>query len=102
MDTSINASYGTTAKHDNDIARTPSNRNQSAEKAEFHDLVQPHLRDYCPASNLAFNEKVKRMMSEGQEVYHFGFGQAPFPVVPGMVMGLREYASENAYLPVAG
>lgn len=42
------------------------------------------------------------MMSQGHEVFHFGFGQAPFPVVPGMVMALREYASENAYLQVAG
>ena len=68
----------------------------------FSDLLRPDLKNYCPASNLAFNEKVKRMLAEGEQVYHFAFGQAPFPIMEEMVEALRQNAGQNAYLPVAG
>ena len=69
---------------------------------EFRNLVRPDLADHCPASNLALNEKIKKMIKEGRKVYHFGFGQAPFPLVDSAVDALREYVKETAYLPVAG
>ncbi len=43
--------------------------------ASFHNLIRSDLKNYCPASNLAFNEKVKKMQADGETVYHFGFGQ---------------------------
>lgn len=75
---------------------------ESNKTSNFPTLTRPDLVDYCPASNLAFNEKIKTWIKEGQTVYHFGFGQAPFPVVECMTRALREHAGENAYLPVAG
>ena len=75
---------------------------KSPQRRQFHDLIRPDLQNYCPASNLAFNEKIKLLMSQGHEIYHFAFGQAPFPVVPCMVEALQEHAGEKAYLPVAG
>ncbi|XP_077865758.1 aspartate aminotransferase-like [Saccoglossus kowalevskii] len=71
-------------------------------QSTFTDLIQPHLKDYCPASNLAFNEKVKRLIADGQKVYHLGFGQSPFPILDGAVKKLQQHANENAYLPVQG
>ena len=65
-------------------------------------MVRPDLHDYCPASNLAFNEKIKLLIKKGEKVYHFAFGQAPFPIMDGMVKALGDHAHENAYLPVAG
>lgn len=65
-------------------------------------LVRDDLRNYCPASNLAFNEKIKLLQERGETIYHFGFGQAPFPVFEEMVKALKENAHQNAYLPVAG
>ena len=70
--------------------------------ATFSGLTRPDLDNYCPASNLAFNEKIKRWQEAGETVYHFGFGQSPFPVIECMVRALREHAGENAYLPVTG
>ncbi|XP_041459085.1 aspartate aminotransferase-like [Lytechinus variegatus] len=65
-------------------------------------LIRPHLNDYGSASNLAFNEAVHKMMAEGRNIYHFAFGQSPFPPVEGAKKVLAENANETAYLPVAG
>ncbi|KAI0221910.1 hypothetical protein LSAT2_026841 [Lamellibrachia satsuma] len=80
------------------------NGKQTAEviKSGFSDLIRPDLEHYCGASNLEFNERIKRLMEDGATVYHFGFGQAPFPVIPGMVEALKAHAGENSYVPVAG
>ena len=66
------------------------------------DLIRDDLKDYCPASNLAFNEKIRQLLNDGERIYHFGFGQAPFPVLECMVKALKENAGQNAYLNVAG
>ncbi|KAK3106070.1 hypothetical protein FSP39_012043 [Pinctada imbricata] len=66
------------------------------------ELVRTDLQNYAPASNLLFNEKIKNLILAGQQVYHFAFGQSPFPVVESAVTALKEYAGENVYLPVAG
>ena len=42
------------------------------------------------------------MQASGQEVYHFAFGQSPFPIPKCFVDGLKEYAHVNDYLSVAG
>ena len=75
---------------------------ESNKTSNFPTLTRPDLVNYCPASNLAFNEKIRNWQKAGETVYHFGFGQAPFPVVDCMTRALKEYAAENAYLPVAG
>ena len=66
------------------------------------DLIRPDLHSYCGADNLAFNEKIKQMMKAGRRIFHFGFGQAPFPVCEPMVEALKEHAGQMAYLPVQG
>ncbi|CAH1772640.1 unnamed protein product [Owenia fusiformis] len=65
-------------------------------------LVRPDLAGYCPASNLSFNEHITQLKKQGKEVYHFAFGQSPFPIMDHAQEALREHAGENAYLPVAG
>ncbi|XP_041372362.1 aspartate aminotransferase-like [Gigantopelta aegis] len=65
-------------------------------------LLRPDLSDYSGASNLAFNEEIKHMMDEGTTIYHFGFGQSPFPVIEVAVEALKKNAGQNAYLPVSG
>jgi len=69
---------------------------------DFGPLIREDLSDYGGASNLAFNETVKALQQAGQEIYHFGFGQSPFPVPKPFVRHLKETAGENDYLSVAG
>merc|ERR550519_1180303 len=69
---------------------------------EFGSLVREDLTNYGGASNLAFNEKVKSLQNAGQEIFHFGFGQSPFPVPEPFIRHLKETAGVNDYLSVAG
>lgn len=66
------------------------------------DLVRDTLENYSAASNLMHNEKIREMMASGQTIYHFGFGQSPFPIMNKAADRLAKHASESAYLPVAG
>ncbi|XP_045207960.2 aspartate aminotransferase-like [Mercenaria mercenaria] len=65
-------------------------------------LVRDTLENYSAASNLMHNEKIREMMGSGQTIYHFGFGQSPFPIMDKAADKLKKHASEAAYLPVAG
>lgn len=65
-------------------------------------LVRDTLENYSAASNLMHNEKIREMIASGKPIYHFGFGQSPFPIMDKAADRLRKHASESAYLPVAG
>ena len=64
--------------------------------------LRDNLENYGPASNLAHNEKIREMIADGRPIYHFGFGQSPFPLLDTAVEALKRHASKSAYLPVAG
>ncbi|XP_019613558.1 PREDICTED: uncharacterized protein LOC109461620 [Branchiostoma belcheri] len=68
----------------------------------FSSLLRPDLANYCPASNLMMNEKIRNLRKAGEKVYHLAFGQSPFPIYEGATKALCQHAGENAYLPVAG
>ncbi len=51
---------------------------------------------------LAADALVNQLRDEGREIYHMGFGQAPFPAPSRLITAVREHAHEKAYLPVAG
>ncbi|KAL3836512.1 hypothetical protein ACJMK2_021938 [Sinanodonta woodiana] len=65
-------------------------------------IVSDELQNYAPASNLLQNERIRNLIASGVRIYHFGFGQSPFPVIETAVESLRENAGQNAYLPVTG
>jgi len=54
------------------------------------------------SSTLAINQKVKKLRSKGEKIYHFGFGQSPFLVHPSIVKELQGNADKNHYLPTTG
>lgn len=68
----------------------------------MEDLVRETLENYGPASNLMHNEKIRELLAKGEKVYHFGFGQSPFPLMENAADRLKKHAAESAYLPVAG
>ena len=71
-------------------------------KASMTTYLRDNLESYGPASNLMHNEKVREMIADGKPIYHFGFGQSPFPILDTAVESLKKHASKSAYLPVAG
>lgn len=64
--------------------------------------INPLVLNLKESATLSINMMVKRLRSEGREVSHFGFGQAPFPT-PGIIQeALGANTHHNAYLPTEG
>ena len=51
---------------------------------------------------MAINEKVKKLLQNGNKIYNFGFGQSPFPIPEKIVSVLKENAAKKDYLPMQG
>ena len=56
------------------------------------DLVKKNILDLVPSATLAINEKSKELAQAGKKIYHFGFGQSPFPIPEKIVLTLKENA----------
>lgn len=64
--------------------------------------VNQNITTLKPSSTLKINERVKTLRKKGNTVYHFGFGQSPFPIHTEVVKELKENAHNNHYLSVEG
>ncbi len=65
-------------------------------------LINDSIHNLKPSATLLINQKVKEMRSNGNTIYHFGFGQSPFPVPHQIIRKLIKNAGNNNYLPTAG
>uniref|UniRef100_A0AC34F447 Aminotransferase class I/classII domain-containing protein n=1 Tax=Panagrolaimus sp. ES5 TaxID=591445 RepID=A0AC34F447_9BILA len=65
-------------------------------------FLRPDLENYKTAANLAYNNLIKELIAGGRKIYHFGFGESPFPVPQAFQQGLIEAADRNEYLSVEG
>ena len=54
------------------------------------------------SATLLINQKINKLRAEGKTIYHFGFGQSPFPVPKSIVQALVKHADRNQYLPTLG
>jgi aspartate/methionine/tyrosine aminotransferase len=64
--------------------------------------INPLVLNLKESATLSINKMVRQLRREGQEVYHFGFGQAPFPTPAIIQEALRRNAHRNEYLPTEG
>ena len=64
--------------------------------------IKPLVLNLKESATLSINMAVKRLRRQGRRVYHFGFGQAAFPVPRIIQEGLRANAHRNDYLPTEG
>ncbi len=62
----------------------------------------PHLDELTPSSTLAINEYSLGIEAQGRTIYHFGFGQSPFPIPKIITAALQEHAPRKEYLPEEG
>ncbi|MBT8373078.1 MAG: aminotransferase class I/II-fold pyridoxal phosphate-dependent enzyme [Deltaproteobacteria bacterium] len=65
-------------------------------------FLNPNIRKLKPSATLLINQKIKEWRNKGRTIYHFGFGQSPFPVPNAVVEALKEHATANSYLPTEG
>jgi len=64
--------------------------------------VNKNIQELKPSATLAINQKVIALRKSGEDIYHFGFGQSPFPIHHSIVDALKEHATNNKYLPSFG
>ncbi len=64
--------------------------------------INPHVLNLKASATLAINQRVLQMRANGEDVFHFGFGQSPFPVPDAIQAALIEHADKNTYLPTKG
>jgi aspartate aminotransferase len=65
-------------------------------------FINKQIKNLKPSATLAINQKVKELRAAKKEVYHFGFGQSPFPIHPRIINKLVHNAGNNHYLPTMG
>ena len=84
----------------------PSRSSRSTIEQLVHSImrpsINPHVLNLKASATLAINQRVMRWRTNGEEVYHFGFGQSPFPVPKPIQAALIEHADKNSYLPTRG
>jgi aspartate/methionine/tyrosine aminotransferase len=64
--------------------------------------LNPLVLSLKESATLAVNLKAKAMRAAGKRVYHFGFGQSPFPVPDNIQEALRNNVDKKDYLPTQG
>lgn len=64
--------------------------------------LNPLVLSLKESATLAVNLEARRMRAEGKEVYHFGFGESPFPVPTTIQNALKNNTDKNMYLPTRG
>ncbi|MCB9027026.1 MAG: aminotransferase class I/II-fold pyridoxal phosphate-dependent enzyme [Bdellovibrionaceae bacterium] len=64
--------------------------------------INPQILNLKESATLKVNQQVKSQRARGEKVYHFGFGQSPFPVHRKIVQTLQENANKKDYLPTLG
>jgi aspartate/methionine/tyrosine aminotransferase len=64
--------------------------------------INPLVLTLKESATLAINQKALELRREGEEIYHFGFRQSPFPVPDVLQQALRENADKKDYLPTRG
>lgn len=64
--------------------------------------INPKILKVKESATLAINQQVLEMRARGEAVYHFGFGQSPFPVPEDIQKSLAEHTDKKSYLPTRG
>lgn len=64
--------------------------------------VNQNIQNLKPSATLAINQKVVALREKGETIFHFGFGQSPFPIHQSIVNALKDNATNNHYLPTIG
>ena len=64
--------------------------------------LNPLVLSLQESATLAINQRALELRRAGEEVCHFGFGQAAFPVPEQIQAALRAASGKNRYLPTLG
>ena len=69
---------------------------------DFPVNINPIIWHVKESSTLHNNQKAKTLRAAGKLVYHFAFGESPFPVPKLMQEEFAKHTDKNKYLPGQG
>ncbi len=64
--------------------------------------LNPLVLSLKESATLAINLEALRLRNQGRRIFHFGFGQSPFPVPGPIQAALRDNVDKKDYLPTQG
>ncbi|MDA8793566.1 pyridoxal phosphate-dependent aminotransferase [Bacteriovoracaceae bacterium] len=64
--------------------------------------LNPNLSKVKESATLKINQQAKKLREEGRVVYHWGFGESPFPVPQEIQNELKKRTSHKEYVTTAG
>ncbi len=64
--------------------------------------INKNVLNVKESATLAINQKAKYLKSKGKDIYHWGFGQSPFPIPQAIQEELKNRVSHKEYLPTLG
>ncbi|MDP7319780.1 MAG: aminotransferase class I/II-fold pyridoxal phosphate-dependent enzyme [Bacteriovoracaceae bacterium] len=64
--------------------------------------INKNVLNVKESATLAINQKAKYLKSTGKDIYHWGFGQSPFPIPQAIQEELKNRVSHKEYLPTLG
>jgi aspartate/methionine/tyrosine aminotransferase len=64
--------------------------------------LNPLVLGLQESATLAINQKALKLRKEGKKIFHFGFGQSPFPVPQNIQQALKDNSDKKSYLPTQG
>ncbi len=65
-------------------------------------LFRSEINGLVESSTLAINQHVAKLRNAQQSIFHFGFGESPFPLPAALKNALINNAHQKSYLPTQG
>lgn len=65
-------------------------------------MLISNCNNISPSATLSLNDKINKLIEQGKDITHFGFGGSPFQIPEFFINSLKNNSHYNQYLPVKG
>ena len=65
-------------------------------------IINSQISELKESATLSINQHVMKLLNEGKNICHLGFGESPFPVPDSMQTALRENSHRKQYISGRG
>ena len=65
-------------------------------------IINSQISELKESATLSINQHAKKLINEGKDICHLGFGESPFPVPDPMQTALKENSHRKQYISGRG
>ena len=65
-------------------------------------IINSQISELKESATLSINQHAIKLINDGEDICHLGFGESPFPVPNSMQMALRENSHRKQYISGRG